>query len=77
MGVFHAEVAAGRLNDPANTGEVHPRAPIHDRYLRLVSPPISPLRDRRGTHAGRSLDRRSTIAGASLGRRAGAELALN
>ena len=24
FGVFHAEVAGGRLNDPVNTGEVHP-----------------------------------------------------
>ncbi len=31
FGVFHAEVAGGRLNDPVNTGEVQPPgAPIHD-----------------------------------------------
>src|SRR6266478_6157953 len=81
FGVFHAEVAGGRLNDPVNTGEVNPRAADPRRYLRLVSPPISPLagptRDPRGAVARPSLDRRSTLARPSLGRRASAESAPN
>ena len=68
--------AAGSMI-PSTPGKCTPGAPIHDRYLRLVSPPISPLRDRRGTHAGRSLDPRSTVARPSLDPRWAVALALN
>src|SRR5258708_16090513 len=67
FGVFHAEVAGGRPNDPVNTGEVHPRGADPRRYVRLVSPPISPL-------AGPTRGARSILPRPSLDPRCAAAL---
>ena len=80
-GVFHAEVAGSRLNDPVNTGEVaspgRRSTTLREARVTPTSPLAGPTRDPRGAVARPSLDPRSTLARPSLGRRASAESALN